>query len=434
MVSVWSEKNENYPDFNMLEGDCTCDVLVIGGGIAGILCAYFLKEQGVQVLLVEGGKVGSGITKNTTAKITAQHGLVYYDLIKNVGYEKAKQYLNLNLWAVQKYKELCKNISCDFEEKAAFTYSLTDQLRIEKEVKAVNKLGFQAEFCDRVPLPLAVKAAVRFNKQGQFNPLKFLNGISTELNIRENTFVRKIKNTIAYTNRGNIKAKKIIIATHFPFANLHGLYFAKLYQSRSYVVAMNNAPDVDGMYVDAEQNGMSFRNYEDLLFIGGGDHRTGKIGGGYAEIRNFIKTFYPKAVEKYAWATQDCMSLDGVPYIGRYAKGMPDVYVATGFNKWGVTSSMVSAKILTDMILERNCSAYEVFSQDRSMLKKQLFVNLGETLCNFLIPTTKRCSHLGCALKWNKLEHTWDCACHGSRFTVDGKLIDNPAMKNTPVK
>jgi len=334
MNSVWSE-SINIENFKRLDGDRTCDVLIVGGGMAGILCAYFLKEQGVDYLLVEADKIGFGITKNTTAKITAQHGLIYSTLINDEGVEKAKQYLSANLWAIRKYSELCKDISCNFEEKAAYAYSLKDRAKIEKEVAAVNKLGFNAKFCEKTSLPLDVKGAIRYNNQAQFNPLKFISAISKELNICENTFVKKIKDSVAYTDYGNIKAKKIIVATHFPFINSHGLYFTKLYQSRSYVIALKNAPNVDGMYVDEEQNGMSFRNYEDLLLIGGGDHRTGKIGGGYEELRNYAKTFYPKATEKFYWATQDCMSLDSVPYIGRYYKGNPNLYVTTGFNKWG---------------------------------------------------------------------------------------------------
>jgi glycine/D-amino acid oxidase-like deaminating enzyme len=434
MKSVWSESVE-LQKFNKLEGDTSCDVLIIGGGLAGILCAYFLKEAGINYLLVEGETICDGITKNTTAKITAQHGLIYSKLIKDFGENKAKQYLAANLWAVKKFSELCKNIPCDFEEKSAYVYTLSDRKKIEDEVNAVNKLGFGAELVEKVPLPLNVKAAIRFKNQAQFNPLKFVAGIVNGMNIREHTFVKKVKDNIAYTDNGNIKAKKIVIATHFPFINSRGWYFIKLYQSRSYTIALENAPDVAGMYVDEAENGMSFRNYQNLLLIGGGDHRTGKPGGMYEELRNFAKTRYRGAVELYSWATQDCMSLDSIPYIGRYSPNTPNMYVATGFNKWGMTSSMVSAKILSDMIQEEKINQFaDVFSPDRSIFTKQLFVNLGDTVVNLLTPSTKRCSHLGCSLKWNKTEHTWECPCHGSRFDEKGKLIDNPAMRNTDVK
>ncbi len=434
MKSVWSESLE-LQRFGKLEGDTSCDVLIIGGGMAGILCAYFLQEAGVNYLLVEGETICSGVTKNTTAKITAQHGLIYSKLIKNFGKSRAKQYLAANLWAVRKFGELCRNIPCDFEERASYVYTLTDRKKIEDEVSAVNKLGFGAEYVEKVPLPLDVKAAIRFKNQAQFNPLKFVSGLLDGLNIREHTFVRKVKDNIAYTDSGTIKAKEIIIATHFPFINSRGLYFIKLYQSRSYTIALENAPDVGGMYVDEAENGMSFRNYQNLLIIGGGDHRTGKPGGRYEELRNFTKTRYRGAVEQYSWATQDCMSLDGISYIGRYSPNTPNLYVATGFNKWGMTSSIVSAKILCDMILEEKKNQYaEVFSPDRSIFTKQLFINLGDTVASLLTPSTKRCTHLGCSLKWNSTEHTWECPCHGSRYNKKGNLIDNPAMHNADVK
>ena len=175
---------------------------------------------------------------------------------------------------------------------------------------------------------------------------------------------------------------------------------------------------------------MSFRNYKNLLLIGGGDHRTGKKGGGWQEMRDFAHRHYPQAEEQYHWATQDCMSLDGVPYIGPYSASTTDLYVATGFNKWGMTTSMVSAMILSDLVQGKKNPYEEVFSPSRSILHPQLKVNGFEAVVNLLTPTTKRCPHLGCALKWNSIEHTWDCPCHGSRFTEDGKLIDNPATGN----
>ena len=184
------------------------------------------------------------------------------------------------------------------------------------------------------------------------------------------------------------------------------------------------------MYLDEAQTGMSFRNYENLLLIGGGDHRTGKKGGGWQELQDFALRYYPQAKEQYRWAAQDCMSLDGVPYIGPYSASTTDLYVATGFNKWGMTTSMVSAMILTDLVQGKRNPYAEVFSPSRSILHPQLAVNGFEAVVNLLTPTTKRCPHLGCALKWNPVEHTWDCPCHGSRFTEDGKLIDNPATGN----
>ncbi|SHM63169.1 Glycine/D-amino acid oxidase [Anaerosporobacter mobilis DSM 15930] len=432
MKSVWSD-HSNIPQFPQLRKDIKTEVLIIGGGMCGVLCAYFLEQKGIDYVLVEGERIGQGITKNTTAKVTSQHGLIYDKLIKNAGIEKAKMYLRSNEDAVTKYRELCQNIKCDFEQKDAYTYSLSDRKQLEDEVKAVNVLGLKAELVDKLPLPFETKGAIKVGNQAQFNPLLFLSEIAKGLKIYENTFIRDIKDHTAIADDVKITANKIIVATHFPLINKHGSYFLKMYQHRSYVIALENAPKVNGMYVDEAQKGMSFRNYEDLLLIGGGDHRTGKSGGNWQELRDFAKKNYPKAIEKYAWATQDCMSLDGIPYIGHYSKQTPHMYVATGFNKWGMTSSMVAAMILSDMVMGKDNEWRQVYTPHRSMIKPQLFMNGVEAVSNLLTPTMKRCPHMGCALKWNKIERTWDCPCHGSRFDNKGQLIDNPAKHNAKV-
>lgn len=431
--SVWTAGGQ-LPAFDTLHGTAKTDVLIIGGGLCGVLCAHFLKCAGVDYMLVEGNTIGSGITKNTTAKITSQHGLIYDKLIKSKGKEKASMYLRANEKALAKYRELAKNIDCDLEEKDAFVYSLSHREKIEREVRAVNSLGFPAEFSGDLPLPFETKGAVKFPNQAQFHPLKFMAGLAEDLNIYEHTFIKELSPHRAKSEEGEIVADKIIVATHFPFLNKHGSYFLKLYQHRSYVIALESAPNLNGMYLDEQKTGLSFRNYEDLLFVGGGSHRTGKIGGGYEELRSFIRHCYPAAKERYAWATQDCMSLDGTPYIGQYSKNTPDLYVASGFNKWGMTGSMVSAILLTDMVLGRKNEWSELFSPSRSMFTVQLPLNGVAAVANLLTPTPRRCPHMGCALKWNREEHTWDCPCHGSRFEKDGALIDNPATGGAKVE
>lgn len=432
ITSVWQE-NSKIKEFPKLSADKKTDVLIIGGGIAGILCAYFLDQQGVDYMLVEARKIGMGITKNTTAKITFQHALIYHKLIQNYGLELTQQYFEANKTALDMYKRLCKNIDCDFEEFPAITYSVRDGKKIKKEILALEKLGCTSQFLGDLPIPIRISGAVKVDNQAQFNPLKFIANISQNLNIYEDTLIKEIHGNSAFTEDFKIRFQKVIIATHFPFVNSHGSYFLKMYQSRSYVVGLKNAPLADGMYVGEAQGGMTFRNYKDLLLIGGGGHRTGENCSGYDNLMNFIKTHYSKSEEKYFWATQDCMTLDGIPYIGQYSKNTPNWLVATGFNKWGMTSAMAAAQILTDFVMDNKNNFSDVFSPSRNVLKPQLFVNLGETIVNFLIPTVKRCPHLGCALKWNRLEHSWDCPCHGSRFEPDGKIIDNPAKKDADV-
>lgn len=425
MNSLWHE-TERMPEFPFLDGDRKTDVLIIGGGIAGILTAYFLEKRGIGYILVEKGRICGGTSGNTTAKITFQHGLCYDKLVKCCGISTAKMYLHANKAAFDKYTELCNGIDCDHEVRDNYVYS-DDHRKLEDELEALNLIGYGAVFSKELPIPLWTAGAVRFSGQAQFHPLKFISAIANGLNIYENTRVCEMIENTAVTDHGKISAKNVVVATHFPFINKHGSYFLKLYQHRSYVLALENAQNVNGMYVSDCDTGMSFRNHGDLLLLGGGGHRTGKYGGNYNELRSFATKHYPDSREKFHWATQDCMSLDGIPYIGRYSKRTRELYVASGFNKWGMTGAMLSAMILTDILEGKQNDFAEVFDPSRSILKPQLFANGAETVKNLLSFTGKRCPHLGCALKWNSTEHSWDCPCHGSRFDKNGEVLDNPA-------
>ena len=426
MDSIWT-KTAQLPQFAPLRSDLKTDVLIIGGGLAGVLCAYKLTQAGVDCALVEADRVGGGITKNTTAKVTSQHGLICDKLIREFGADRARLYLEANQKALEEYRTLCKSIDCDFEEKDAFVYSLDDRKKLDRELNALDKLGFGAELVEQVPLPFSTAGAVKFPRQAQFHPLKFIAAVAKDLRIFEHTKVLELAPGKAVTHGGTISADKIIVATHFPILNKHGGYFLKLYQHRSYVLALENAPDIHGMYLDEDEKGLSFRNYGDLLLVGGGSHRTGKQGGCWQELERFTQKHYPDAQEATRWATQDCMTLDSVPYIGPYSRGTDGLYVATGFNKWGMTSSMAAASVLTDLVLGRKNPYAELFSPSRTVLCPQLAANALESALGLLTPTTPRCPHMGCALKYNAVEHSWDCPCHGSRFGEDGSLIDNPA-------
>lgn len=427
MASIWTQ--EKLPQFPSLQGDLHTDVLIIGGGIAGLLCAHHLHKAGVDYLLAEADTICSGVTQNTTAKLTAQHGLIYHKIMKKYGREQARLYYDANADALAQFGELCQSMDRDYCIQDNYVYS-SDAAALEKELSALSDLKIPAEFVQELPLPLSAAGAVRFSDQARFHPLKFLSAIAKELNIREHTPIRELAENTARTGLGMIRAEKIIIATHFPILNKHGSYFLKLYQHRSYCLALEGAQRVDGMYVDDNKRGLSFREQNGLLILGGGGHRTGKKGGGWDELKAFARAHYPEAKIKYRWAAQDCITLDGIPYIGQYSTRTPNLYVATGFNKWGMTSAMVAAKLLTDQILgkENPCSA--LYSPSRSILHPQLACNALEATVNLLSPSAKRCPHLGCALKWNPHEHSWDCPCHGSRFAPDGKLLDGPSTGN----
>lgn len=431
MKSIWQKTK--LPEFPQLKEDIKTDVLIIGGGLAGLLTAYFLQQNGVKYVLVEKNRICSGNTQNTTAKITIQHGLIYDKLIKSNGFNAALGYFTANSMGLKQYEKMSADIDCDYEKKDNYVYSVDDRRKLEKELKAFQKLGINAELCDELPLPIKTVGAVKIADQAQFSPLKFISAIADGLNIYENTHVHEMIGNTAITDCAKIKADIVICATHFPFINKHGSYYLKLYQHRSYVIALKNAQDVNGMYVDENETGLSFRNYGDYLLLGGGGGRTGKKCGNWSELRDFARLHYPQAEEKYFWAAQDCMSLDGIPYIGRYSRNTPGFYVETGFNKWGMTNSMVAAMLMRDIILKKQNDLIDIFDPSRNILKPQLLKNGIEAVISLLTPYKKRaCPHLGCALKWNSAEHSWDCPCHGSRFGKNGKLLDNPSNEDLP--
>jgi len=432
--AIWAS-DIRLPDFPALTQELKTDVLIIGGGMAGLLCAWKLKQAGIDYALIEADRICRGITRNTTAKLTSQHGYIYRKLLREFGAEKAKLYWQANEAAIREYAKLAQDIDCDLERLDNVIYSTDSPETAQRELEALQKLGIPGEYTDQLPLPLPVAGAVRFRHQAQFHPLKLVKGISEDLRIFERTAVREFAGNTVLTNRGRITADRIIAATHFPILNKHGAYFLKMYQQRSYVLALEDGPKLPGMYLDGGGDGLSFRCWGSTLLLGGGGHRTGKQGGGWKELEAFARKHYPEARMTHRWAAQDCMTLDGVPYIGSYSSRTPGLYVATGFNKWGMTSAMVSAMLLSELVQGKNHPWEALFSPNRSILRPQLLVNAVESTVNLLTPTAPRCPHLGCALKWNAQEHSWDCPCHGSRFTEEGTLLDNPAtgdLKKTP--
>lgn len=426
MSSIW-QKGVQRDTVRPLDGNVQTDVLVIGGGMAGILCAYMLKQAGVDCILVEAKRLCDGVTGGTTAKITLQHGLIYDKLIRQYGDERAQLYLQAQREACGRYEDLCQAIDCDYEKQDAYVYSLDDRGAIEREAEAYSRLGEKAAFCETVDLPFSVAGAVCVRGQAQFHPLKFAYAMAKEITIYEDTKVQHLTPHKVITDRGEIRYQKVIVATHFPIDNKHGGYFLKMYQHRSYVVALDGAKSMKGMYVDEDEKGLSFRSYGDLLLLGGGAHRTGKQGRNWRELEAVARRYYPSSRVVAKWAAQDCITLDGMPYIGQYSAKTPNLYVATGFNKWGMTSTMVAARVLTDLVLEKPCEYERVFSPSRKPIWSALAANATEATVGLLTPTKPRCPHLGCALKYNAAEHSWDCPCHGSRFTEKGELIDNPA-------
>ena len=429
-----------------LNGDLSVEVAIIGAGITGILTAHFLQKAGKKVVVLEADRIGSGQTGKTTAKITYQHGMCYHNLIQNVGKEEALDYLTANRLALDAYRQLIQEekIDCDFRECDSYLYTLEENHLLEQEEKAAISLGIDALLTSQTELPMPVKVALRFSGQAAFHPMKFLMHISEKLTVYEDTRVNSIEeNGIGeykiLANHGTVTAKKIVVACHFPFNLRPGYYFARMHQERSYVVALQGATPLplQNLYYGIDVGGYSFRQSGEYLLLGGAGHRTGEngLGGPYEQLFAAAGRLFPGCHISHYWSAQDCITLDDIPYIGQFARGTEGIYVATGFKKWGMTHAMAAARIISEEILWGESSFGRVFRPSRFHGKVSMPNLLHEgahSIKNLTIPHEPekvRCTHMGCFLSRNPEEGTWDCPCHGSRFTEDGKLIDGPAKK-----
>lgn len=451
LKSLW-KATTTIPQRSPLPGDITVPNVVIGAGMAGILTAWFLQRRGMEVIVLEANTIGSGQTGNTTAKITSQHGLFYAKKIKQVGERKTRMYAVANERAIATYEKIIREekISCDFQKKSAYLYTLCEQgiLPLQQEMRAAQSLGIDATWAGVEAfkdIPFAVAGGVCFPNQAQFHPLKFIEHLARELTVYEQTRVLSVKKNKVYTNKGVVTAENIIFATHYPITNVPGFYFLRQHQERSYVVALEGQKELAGMYYGIDEDGLSLRSEGDRLLLGGGNHRTGKClceqkkgkRVGYTFLKEQVRQYYPESNILNVWSAQDCMSHDDIPFIGRYSVFRKNWYVATGFKKWGMTSSMIAAAMISNMICGGNFGEKNVFSPGRFYIKaavKNLCIDIWESMMGLtkglFASTEHKCRHLGCKLDWNPQEATWECSCHGSGYYKDGKLKDNPSVKD----
>lgn len=489
--SYWLFTTEQ-TDYPQLTEDITADCAVVGGGMAGLLCALLINGEGIDTVIVDAGRISERTSGHTTAKITSQHGLIY-DKIKNqMGRELAKQYADANEAAIREILKIAEanSIECDYTPQSAYVYTQKDKNinAIENEARTASDLGIKASLVNEIPLPIPVKAAVRFDNQAQFHPRKFLVPLTRKINekgvriFEQSRIIEidKVNNHYILTTEQEkkITAKKVIIASHYPFIQKKGMYFSKLYCERAYIIAVKAREKYPGgMYINAEDPSRSLRGLnndsDELVLIAGESHKTGQgkdLNNHYRALAEFAGDIFTIDDIPYRWSAQDCMTLDGIPYIGNYAPDTPDLYIATGFQKWGMTSSMVSAMIIRDLISKGENPWQNVFDPSRKNIagsvknfivenldvakhfisgkikpvSENYYIKPGEADIiesngdrtgvyrddqgeHHMVNTT--CTHMGCELNWNSAEKSWDCPCHGSRFTFSGDIIEGPAVR-----
>ena len=497
---IYDSKLTNYPKLKNPE---TTDVCIIGGGITGAVTAYLLQKNNVDVTVLEKDKICMGVTANSTAKLTSQHGLIYKYLADSKGKEYSRKYLESNEQGIKLVEKIIKEekIECDYEKKDAFIFATNENEleKIKQEINLLKQINYKAEFIEKINIPVEkCLGAEKFSNQAQFNSRKYtielFNLISKNGGkIYENSKVINIKKENnkykIYTENSYVIANKVVLATHYPIKNFPGMYFIKMYQDKSYVIAvdLNNKENIseiiNGMYIQSNDPVISFRTAKfegkELLIIAGSEHKTGKANGNiennYLNLENYIKKYYPKAEVKFKWTTEDCVTLDKIPYIGEFSKTLPNIYVATGYKKWGMSTAHVAGQIISDMILENKNEYSDIYKatrvepiKNRKEMGNMIKETVNSLLINKIKPTEnalenikigdggiieingekigiyKRedgeifavkpyCKHLGCMLSWNNLEKTWDCPCHGSRYDYMGNIITEPTVKKLDI-
>jgi glycine/D-amino acid oxidase-like deaminating enzyme/nitrite reductase/ring-hydroxylating ferredoxin subunit len=487
--SYWIEStpDTSYP---RLEGDIAVDVAVVGGGITGITTALLLKRAGKTVALLEMKRVARGATGYTTAKVTAGHNLIYDALEKRFGADGARTYAHANSAAIEQIRSLAAELApdCDLETKPNYAYTEKRESveQIRAEVAAAQRAGLPASFATDSSLPFPIAGAIRLEDQAQFHPRKYLLPLVEQVAgdgsyVFEETRARDVRHgapCLVQTEGGLVRARHVVLATQLPFED-QGLLFAKAHPQRSYAVAApidpGSAPD--GMFISVDQPTRSVRTTPHdggvLLIVGGEGHKTGQASDTrvpYARLEDWGRERFGLDEFPYRWATHDYASVDRVPFAGRLVPWRSDVWVATGYGKWGMTNGTACAMLVTDLILERENPWASLFSPhrarsfaSRSFLSENANVAgrffsdrialpgrerldalepgegavvrvEGETLAvsheddGRLSAVSPRCTHLGCYVSWNRAERTWDCPCHGSRYLPDGTVIQGPAV------
>lgn len=486
-ASVWRRESKSTISFPRLENDIEVDIAIIGGGITGLTTAFLLKDSGYRVAILEAHKIGAGTTGFSSCHLTTDADYSYRQTYKDYNDETLKTVADSRVKAIDFIESIVKNnnIHCDFRRLPGYLYTEKEEelANLKEELKYAGKAGLAVSWSEKAPLPFKTLGAVRFENQGEFNAQEYLQGLSKNLNARcqvyEDTFVVDIKeengSTLVKTSGGTVKAKTIIEATHLPI-------FFNVLQTvsipyRSYMVAAKISDDQypEGLYWDMNEPYHYTRVYQTengkWLVVGGEDHKTGHVkdtSENYRRLEEYVKQRFKVSSIDFKWSAQYYEPADGLPYIGR-SPFSKNVYVATGFSGDGLVYGTVAGIILADLLMGRENAWAEVFDSTRinplvsapEFLKAQVDVTKnfisdrftsegedinvvakgegkildinGEKLAvsrdenDEVHAVSPVCTHMKCYVHWNGNEKSWDCPCHGSRFSMKGEVIIGPA-------
>ncbi|WP_280771093.1 FAD-dependent oxidoreductase [Salipaludibacillus daqingensis] len=485
--SYWIDST-TFDETHSLTESIETDVAIVGAGITGITAGYLLAKEGYNVVLLEADRVFQGTTGHTTAKITAQHGVIYDELINHVGEKSARQYFDFNERARQFIETIVEEneLDCDLEKQDAILYATSRQAerKLKKEIAAYEKLNIPHTTMDKLPFDVDMKSALVMKDQAQFHPLHYLSFLLREFKkmggkVYEQTPIVNMsegQTPILQTRDGhNITTNYALSCSHFPFYDGDNYFFSRMYVERSYIVAVEGK-QVDGMYLSVDSPTRSVRtatvNGKPHLLIGGDGHKTGQgepVMNHYEALQTFATEVFKATSFPYRWSAQDIYTLDHIPYIGLLTDNYPNAFLATGYRKWGMTSGTGAGILLRDYVMKRETEDMALFQPNRFLLDpslKEFFKQNMNVAKHFFVdkikPVEKKleevkigegstvikngrragayrdeqgklhvvdttCTHLGCEVEWNNGDKTWDCPCHGSRFSYEGTVIEGPA-------
>lgn len=490
-TSLWIDATGG-TNYGALEDDIDVDAVIVGAGITGLTTAFLLRGHGLKVAVIDANRIAKGVSAHTTAKITSQHTLKYNKMIKAVGEEKSRQYAQANQAAIDLIENTIRenNIDCDFKRVSAYVFAQdrNSLQKLEDETESALRLGLPAVYKETLDLPFGVEGAMEFSNQAYFHPRKYLLALAQliedeDCRIYENTRAVDIReggtHAVITDNGRKIRAKYVVQATRYPFYDKPGLYFARVYPQRTYLMSLSiRGSFPEGMYINAEEPTRTLRSHTgrdfSMVLVGGENHKTGHgkdLHNHYEIIRDFAKPMFDIESIPYRWSAQDYTAMDGIPFIGPMTSGRENIFIATGYDKWGITNGTAAAMIISDLIIKGESPWEEVYSPSRftpaasakNFIKENVDVAVSLISGKLNIPdetarvekgnaeitevdgykvgvyrdndgklhyVSTTCTHLGCELKWNSAESSWDCPCHGSRFTYTGEIIEGPALES----
>jgi glycine/D-amino acid oxidase-like deaminating enzyme/nitrite reductase/ring-hydroxylating ferredoxin subunit len=481
-TSLWvdTDPGERHP---RLDGEHTADVCVVGGGITGVTTALLAARSGAKVILVEADDIAGGATGFTTAKVTSQHGTIYSDLTARHGEDVARTYGAAQEWAIERIARFVDEdaLDCDWRRRDHYVFAFDDQQReqIEEEARAAARAGLPAGLVEHPPLPFETRGAVRFTGQAEFHPCRYVHGLVRRLQaaggeVYERSRAQAVRDGDAphvITERGMVYAQHVVVTTGMPFVDRSAAW-ARAFPYRSYLMSarIEGSPP-DGMFISAGSPTRSLRDHDGLLLVGGEGHHVGEgrpTIEHYRALAEWARRNFQVQSFEHRWSTQDYMPADRLPLIGRANPLAKRVWIATGFQKWGMTNGTVAAAILAEAVQGREHEWARTFDPNRLQrggLTKLVTENarvaahfVGDRLrrgipeADELTPgegaiarldgqrkacfrdddgtlhaVSPTCTHLGCEVRFNDAERSWDCPCHGSRFDPDGRVLEGPA-------